>query len=67
VSDRPVHTPPLPDETGERGTGVQAQSDENTSAAGRLLVEQVASRVYDLLRDDLRLERERRSRRSARI
>ena len=55
---------PLPD----AGAGQQAtasREDEPTASAHRSLAEQVAERVYKLLREDLRLERERRGRRHA--
>lgn len=58
-------TRPLPD----AGGGQQAatsQEGEPTASAHRSLAEQVAERVYELLREDLRLERERRGRRHAR-
>jgi hypothetical protein len=63
LSERSTRT--LPD----AGAGQQAatpREDKPTAPAHGSLAEQVAERVYDLLREDLRLERERMGRKHAR-
>ncbi len=67
MSERPPISGHPRDGAGRRGTGVTGDAGQDgqqeQAAGGRELAEQVAERVYQLLQEDLRLERERSSRR----
>jgi hypothetical protein len=63
LSERSTH--PQPDaRAGQQAAA--SQESESSASARRSLAEQIAERVYDLLRKDLRLERERKGGRHAR-
>ena len=70
MSEHPPTSAHPHESAGRRGTGAAGdagQADHPDQAASqRALAEQVAERVYQLLEEELRLERERRSGRSRR-
>jgi len=70
VSEQPPTSAHPRESAGRRGTGAASdvgQADRHDPAASqRALAEQVAERVYQLLQEELRLERERSSGRSRR-
>ncbi|MFL7809731.1 MAG: hypothetical protein ACK2VD_07760 [Anaerolineae bacterium] len=63
MSERPIASAHPLEGTGRRGAGAAGQgeqADGHDQAAGqRALADQVADRVYELLQEELRLERER--------
>jgi hypothetical protein len=69
VSEHPPTSAHPREDAGRRGTGAASdvgQADRHDPAASqRALAEQVAERVYQLLQEELRLERERSSGRSS--
>jgi hypothetical protein len=66
VSERPIATAHPIESTGRRGAGTAGnagQDDQHDPAASqRALADKVADRVYELLQEELRLERERSGR-----
>jgi hypothetical protein len=63
VSERPLVSGHPRHSAGRRGTGATGDAGEGDQGEQTGLAEQVAERVYQLLQEELRLERERGSRR----
>jgi hypothetical protein len=68
VSERPLLSGHPRERAGGRGTGEAGDAGDGgqEQAGTRDLAEQVAARVYELLQEELRLERERSGRRPRR-
>jgi hypothetical protein len=70
MSERPIESAHPLEGTGRRGAGAAGhagQADQHDpTASQRALADQVADRVYELLQEELRLERERSGARAAR-
>ena len=66
MSERPPVSGHPRDGASMRGTGANggpsSPDEQEQAASGRELAERVAERVYELLQEELRLERERSSR-----
>jgi hypothetical protein len=63
VSERPIATAHPREGAGRRGADAAGDAEQagqhDPAASGRALADEVADRVYELLQEDLRLERER--------